>query len=98
MAKGILKPFGEKIVVERLEADSKTAGGIHLPDSAKEKPQRGVVKAVGCGRLLDNGERAKMLIAVGDQVIFTAYAGNEIRINEDEFMIMSESDVLAILE
>lgn len=98
MAKGLLKPLGEKIVVERLEADSKTAGGIVLPDSAKEKPQRGIVKAVGCGRLLDNGERAKMLVSVGDQVIFTAYAGNEIRINEDEFMVMSESDVLAILE
>lgn len=98
MAKGLLKPLGDKIVVERLEADSKTAGGIVLPDSAKEKPQRGVVKAIGCGKLLDNGERAKMQVTVGNQVIFTAYAGSEVRINDDEFMIMSESDVLAILE
>ena len=93
-----LRPLGEKIVVERLEADSKTSGGIVLPDSAKEKPQRGIVKAVGIGRLLDNGERAEMQVSVGNQVIFTAYAGNEVRINEDEFMIMSESDVLAIVE
>ncbi len=98
MAKGLLKPLGEKIVVQRMEADSKTAGGIHLPDSAKEKPQRGVVKAVGTGRLLDNGTRAEMQVSVGNQIIFTAYAGNEVRINEDEFMIMNESDVLAILE
>lgn len=98
MKKGLLKPLGDKIVVERLEADSTTTGGIHLPDSAKEKPQRGIVKAVGCGRLLDNGDRAQMLVTIGDQVIFTAYAGSEIRINEDEFMVMSESDVLAILE
>ncbi len=97
MAKG-LKPLGDKIVVQRVEAESKTAGGVVLPDSAKEKPQRGIVKAVGIGRLLDNGERAKMEVAVGNQVVFTAYAGNEVRVNEDEFMIMSESDVLAVLE
>ena len=98
MAKGLLKPLGDKIVVQRVEAESKTAGGVVLPDSAKEKPQRGIVKAVGIGRLLDNGERAEMEVAVGNQVVFTAYAGNEIRVNEDEFMVMSESDVLAILE
>ena len=98
MAKGLLKPLGDKIVVQRVEAESKTAGGVVLPDSAKEKPQRGIVKAVGIGKLLDNGERATMEVAVGDQVVFTAYAGNEVRVNEDEFMIMGESDVLAILE
>lgn len=98
MAKGMLKPLGDKIVVERVEADSKTSGGIVLPDSAKEKPQRGIVKAIGAGRLLDNGNRAEMQVAVGDQVFFTAYAGSEVRINDDEFMIMSESDVLVILE
>lgn len=99
MAKGLLlKPLGDKIVVQRMEADSKTAGGIVLPDSAKEKPQRGMVKAIGAGRLLDNGKRAEMQVAVGNQVIFTAYAGSEVRVNEDEFMVMSESDVLAILE
>lgn len=98
MAKGQLKPLGDRIVVERIEADSKTRGGIVLPDSAKEKPQRGIVKAVGSGKIMDNGSRTEMEVAVGDQVIFTAYAGNEIRINDDEFMVMSESDVLAILE
>lgn len=98
MVKGLLKPLGDKIVVQRVEAESKTAGGVVLPDSAKEKPQRGIVKAVGIGKLLDNGERAKMEVAVGNQVVFTAYAGNEVRVNEDEFMIMGESDVLAILE
>ena len=98
MVKGLLKPLGEKIVVERLEADSKTAGGIVLPDSAKEKPQRGVVKAVGPGKLLDNGRRAEMQVTKGNQVIFTAYAGNEVKINDDEYIIMNESDILAILE
>lgn len=98
MAKGLLKPLGDKIVVERVEAESKTPGGIVLPDSAKEKPQRGIVKAVGSGKLLDNGDRASMQVAVGDQVIFTAYAGSEVKFNDDEFMVMSESDVLAVVE
>lgn len=98
MDKMKLKPLGERIVVKRVEADSKTSGGIVLPDTAKEKPQRGIVKAVGFGKLLDNGSRAEMQVAVGNQVIFTAYAGNEVRINDVEFMIMNESDVLAILE
>ncbi len=93
-----LKPLGEKIVVERVEAESKTAGGIVLPDSAKEKPQRGIVQAVGLGKLLDNGERAKIQVKVGNQIIFAAYAGNEVIINDDKFLIMDESDVLAILE
>lgn len=98
MEKGLLKPLADKIVVERVKADSKTSGGIVLPDSAKEKPQRGIVNAVGLGKLLDNGERAKMEVSKGDEVIFTAYAGSEIRINDNEYMIMNESDILAILE
>ncbi len=98
MAKGRLKPLGEKIIVERIEADSKTSGGIVLPDSAKEKPQRGIVKAVGPGKMLDNGQRAEMQVVEGNHVIFTTYAGSEVRINDDEFVIMNESDVLAILE
>lgn len=98
MAKGILKPLGEKIIVERLEADSKTSGGIVLPDSAKEKPQRGVVTAVGPGKLLDNGKRAEMQVVEGNRVIFTTYAGSEVRINDNEYVIMNESDVLAVLE
>lgn len=98
MTKGLLRPLGDRIVVQRIEAESKTAGGVILPDTAKEKPQRGIVKAVGSGKLLDNGERAKIQVSKGDQVVFVAYAGNEVKINDDEFMIMSESDVLAILE
>jgi len=93
-----IKPLGEKIVVQRLEADSKTPGGIVLPDSAQKKPQRGIVKAVGTGKQLDNGGWAQMQTKVNDEILFTAYAGNEVKINDDEFIIMNESDVLAILE
>jgi len=98
MAKGRLKPLGEKIIVERTEAEKETAGGIIIPDAAKEKPQRGIVTAVGPGKVLDNGNRAEMQVVKGNNVIFTAYAGNEVRINDIEFVIMNESDVLAILE
>lgn len=98
MAKEQLKPLGEKIVVARTEAESKTSGGIVLPDSAKEKPQRGTVVAVGNGKMLDCGSRSNMTVAVGDHVIFTAYAGSEVKVNDDEFVIMNESDILAILE
>jgi len=98
MSKGLLKPLGDKIVVERVEAESKTKGGIVLPDSAKEKPQRGIVRAVGNGKLLDNGERAAMQVTNGNEIIFTSYAGNEVKIDSIEYVIMNESDVLAILE
>jgi len=98
MAKGMLRPLSDKVVVSRIKAESKTSGGIVLPDSAKEKPQRGIVKAVGCGRLLDNGNRAEMQIAKGNEVIFTPYGGSEVKINDEEFVILNESDVLAVLE
>lgn len=96
--KGMLRPLGDKLVVERVQADSKTPGGIVLPDTAKEKPQRGVVKFVGTGKLLENGDRARMQVAEGNHVIFTSYAGNEVRINDTEYVILNESDVLAIIE
>jgi chaperonin GroES len=96
MAKG-LKPLGSKVLIERLEAEEKTAGGIVLPDTAKEKPKRGIVKATGPGKLLDNGSRAEMQLKEGDEVVFTTYAGTEITVNNEEFIIMEESDILAVI-
>lgn len=98
MAKVKIRPLGEKVVVKRLEADERTAGGIVLPDSAKEKPKRGIVQAVGDGRLLDDGKRSALQVKKDDQVLFTSYAGTEIRIDSEELLIMDESDILAILE
>jgi len=93
-----LRPLGDKILIKRLEAESKTKSGIVLPDSAKEKPKRGTVLSVGEGKRLDNGERAPLNVKKGDQVIFTSYAGTEVKIDGEELMIMSEDDVLAIVE
>jgi chaperonin GroES len=93
-----LRPLGDKILIKRVEAESKTKSGIVLPDTAKEKPRRGKVISVGEGRRLDNGQRAPMGVRKGDEVIFTSYAGTEIKIDGDELMIMSEEDVLAIVE
>ncbi len=93
-----LRPLGGKILIKRLEAESKTKSGIVLPDAAKEKPKRGKVLAVGEGRRLDNGERAPVNVKKGDEVIFTSYAGTEIILDDEELMIMSEDDVLAVVE
>lgn len=93
-----LKPLGDKIVVKRLDAESKTAGGIVLPDTAKEKPQRGKVVAVGAGRTTDTGKVVAPSVKAGDQIIFTSYAGTEVKVGPDELLVMSESDVLAIVE
>ncbi len=93
-----LTPIGDRIVVKRLEAEEKTAGGIVLPDSAKEKPKRGKVMAVGEGKRLESGELAKPAVKVGDEVIFTSYAGTEITVDREELLIMSESDVLAVVK
>ena len=90
-----LKPLEDRIVVKPLDAEEKTAGGIILPDSAKEKPQRGVVVAAGVGRLLDNGKRAEMNIVVGDEVIYGKYSGSEVEVDGEEYKILRESDVLA---
>jgi len=86
------------LVVKRLEAQEKTQGGILLPDSAKEKPKEGRVVAVGQGKLLDNGGRASLQVKEEDRVIFSSYAGNEVKINGEDFLILDESDVLAIVE
>ena len=92
------KPLGEKILVKRFEADEKTAGGILLPDAAKEKPKEGKIIALGDGKLLDSGKRAKFQVKKGDKVVFTSYAGTEIDIDGEEYLLMSEDDILAIIE
>jgi chaperonin GroES len=93
-----IRPLGDKVLVKRIEAEAVTAGGIVLPDTAKEKPKRGRVQAVGDGKLLDTGERGKLQVKKGDEVLFTSYAGTEVKVDGDEFMIMDESDILAIIE
>jgi chaperonin GroES len=97
MAKSKIRPLGDKVLVKRVEAEEKTAGGIVLPDTAKEKPKRGVVQAVGDGKLLDNGKRTELQVKKGDEVLFTSYAGTEIKIDGEEYLIMGEEDILAIL-
>lgn len=98
MAKVNVRPLGEKVLVRRLEAESKTAGGIVLPDSAKEKPRRGKVEAVGEGKLSDSGARVALAVKKGDEVLFASYGGTEIKLGGDEFLILDESDILAVLE
>lgn len=95
MAKMKLRPLDDRVVVEPLESEQKTAGGIVLPDTAKEKPQRGTVVATGPGRLLDNGQRGELSVQVGDEVIYGKYGGTDIKINGDEVKILRESDILA---
>jgi chaperonin GroES len=90
-----IRPLDDRVVVEPLEAEEKTAGGIVLPDTAKEKPQRGTVIAVGPGKLLDSGERGEMSVAVGDEVIYGKYGGTDIEIDGDDVKILREGDILA---
>jgi chaperonin GroES len=93
-----LKPLGDKVIVKRLDAETKTKGGIVLPDSAQEKPKRGKVLATGPGKTLDSGEVVKPSVAVGDEVYFSSYAGTEITIDGDEVLVMGQDDILAILK
>src|SRR5438132_3103680 len=98
MAKDIsskVRPLDDRVVVEPLEAAEKTAGGILLPDTAKEKPQRGRVLAVGPGKILDNGQRAAVSLVKGDEVIYGRYSGNDIEVDGTDIKIMRESDILA---
>ncbi|HVK12667.1 MAG TPA: co-chaperone GroES [Gemmataceae bacterium] len=90
-------PLNENILVERVEAEAKTAGGIMLPDSAKEKPKQGKVLSLGEGKVLENGKRQAFQVKAGDRVLFTSYAGSEVKIDGKEYLIMSEEDVLAIV-
>ncbi|MFO0802350.1 MAG: co-chaperone GroES [Gemmataceae bacterium] len=91
-------PLNEKIVVERLEADDRTAGGIILPDTAKEKPKQGKVISLGDGKLLDDGKRAPFQVKAGDRVLFSSYSGNEVTVDGKEYLIMTEDDVLAVVD
>jgi chaperonin GroES len=93
-----IRPLGDKVLVERVEAEAKTAGGIVLPDTAKEKPQRGKVVSVGEGKMLENGTRKEVQVKKGDTVLFTSYAGTEIKVDGKEYLIMDESDIIAVIE
>ena len=93
-----VRPLGEKVLIKRLEAEERTKGGIVLPDAAKEKPQKGSVLAVGDGKLLDDGTRAKHQVKKGDKVLFASYGGTEIKIEGEEYLLMDESDILAIID
>jgi chaperonin GroES len=93
-----LKPLGDRIVVKVLEAEEKTASGIVLPDKAKEKPQEGEVVAVGTGKVLDNGTRLEMELKAGDKVIFSRYAGSEVKVKGEEYLILRQDDVLALVQ
>lgn len=93
----MIKPLGDRVVIELVEQEEKTASGIVLPDSAKEKPQEGKVIAVGSGRLNDKGERVALEVEVGNQVIFSKYAGTEVQYDDKEYLILREDDILAII-
>lgn len=95
--KGSLKivPLGDRVVVRRAEAESKTAGGIVLPDTARDKPQRGEVVAIGDGHVKRDGSRIPLTVKEGDRVLFTSYAGDEIQIGDEKFLLLRESDILA---
>jgi chaperonin GroES len=93
-----LRPLNDKLVVKRLEAEETTKGGIVLPDTAKEKPKEGKVIAVGEGKLLDSGNRAPVQVKENDRVIFSSYAGTEVKVGGEEYLILDESDVLAIVD
>ncbi|MFO0807991.1 MAG: co-chaperone GroES [Gemmataceae bacterium] len=91
-------PLNDKIVVKRLQADDKTAGGLILPDSAKEKPKQGKVLSLGDGKLLDSGKRAAFQVKEGDRVLFTSYGGQEVTVDGDEYLILTEEDILAVVD
>ncbi|MBX7072718.1 MAG: co-chaperone GroES [Pirellulales bacterium] len=93
-----LQPLGDRVVIQREEAEERTAGGIVLPDSAKNKPARGKIVAVGDGRLLDNGQRNKIQVKVGERVLFSSYAGETFKIGEQELLLMREDDILAVID
>jgi len=93
-----LQPLGDKVVVEREASEDVTSGGIVLPDSAKDKPSRGTIIAIGTGKLLDDGSLGEMQVKKGDRVLFTSYAPETIEIDDVEYLLMSESDILAVVE
>jgi chaperonin GroES len=93
----LLKPLGDRVVIELVESEEKTASGIVLPASAKEKPQEGKVVAVGTGRVLDSGEKVALEVAEGDRIIFSKYAGTEVKYQGTEYLILRDSDILAVV-
>lgn len=93
-----LKPLDDRVVIKQSEAEEKTSGGIFLPDAAKEKPQIGKIIAVGPGKILDSGKRAKMNVKKGDEVVYGKYIGNEIEIDNQKYVILRESDLLGVVE
>lgn len=94
----MIKPLGDRVIIELVESEEKTASGIVLPDTAKEKPQEGKIVAVGTGRVLDNGERVALEVAVGDRIIFSKYAGTEVKYQGTEYLILRENDILVVVE
>ena len=93
-----LRPLGDRVIIKVLESEEKTSSGIVLPDKAKEKPQEGEVKAVGPGRILDDGSKAPMDVKVGNKVVFSKYAGTEIKIDGEELLIVRHDDILGVFE
>ena len=93
-----IKPLADKVLVERTKADAVTAGGIVLPESAKEKPQRGKIISAGPGKLLDDGTLSKMQVKKGDEVLFTSYAGTDVKLDGKDYLIMDEYDIMAVVE
>ncbi|MBN1984155.1 MAG: co-chaperone GroES [Chitinivibrionales bacterium] len=91
-----LKPLADRIVVEQLEAEEKTAGGIIIPDNAKEKPQKGKIVAVGCGRVSESGQKIDMTVKIGDVVLYGKYSGTEVTVDGTKYLIMKESDIFAV--
>ncbi|MEW6744033.1 MAG: co-chaperone GroES [Planctomycetota bacterium] len=92
-----VRPLGENILIRRVEAEEKTAGGIVLPDTAKEKPKEGIVIAIGDGRLLEDGKRAPVQVKEGDRVLFSSYAGTEVAMDGEDYLLIPENDILAVV-
>lgn len=93
-----IRPLGDRVILKALPSEEKTRGGVILPDTAKEKPQQAEVVAVGTGRILDNGEKVKMEVQVGDKVLYGKYSGTEVKIEGEEYLIVKESEILGILQ
>jgi chaperonin GroES len=93
-----LKPLGDRVVLKLVEQEEKTRGGILLPDSAQEKPQKGDVLAVGTGKVLDSGEKVPLDVKAGDRIIFARYSGTEVKVEGEEYLIVSERDILAVVD
>ncbi|MBC7545697.1 MAG: co-chaperone GroES [Candidatus Sericytochromatia bacterium] len=96
--KTLLRPLGERVVVKLVQAEEKTRGGIMLPDTAKEKPQEAEVLAVGPGKLLDSGARSPIELKAGDHILFAKYSGTEVKLEGEEYLVIAEKDILAVIE